>query len=224
MYAPNPPFPMPSRRRDPGPRRPPFARTAANGSRWLLVVLLCLLVAGGAESVAAGSAADGRLIRTVDACAAPPATGAKRETGRMGLQLGAGSVNGLRFGPRYTLHPRITLEADAGYVRITLVEETGTDYTDGWSVSAGGNWYMLPEADVSPLLALTVAYTASTALPRGGQQRRVAIIPSLGSEYFMLPGFSLFFRFGPAFQLTDDRGESRFETLAQFDAGLAYIF
>lgn len=148
----------------------------------------------------------------------------QRAAGRLGLHAALGSVNGVRFGMRYHVHPVLNIEADGGYVRISLREENGTSYTDGWSVSGGANWYALPHAEVTPLVSLLVAYTQSTVLPRGNRQRRVAIIPSLGSEYFMTRGFSLFFRFGPAIQLTEDLDGSHLETVAQFDAGLAWVF
>ncbi|MBR9974470.1 MAG: hypothetical protein KFF77_02725 [Bacteroidetes bacterium] len=147
----------------------------------------------------------------------------QRAAGRMGLHASLGSVNGVRLGMRYHAHPALSVEVDGGYVRISLVEEEGNAYANGWSASGGANWYMLPTADVTPLVSLLVAYTQSAVLPRGNRQRRFAVIPSLGSEYFMTKGFSLFFRFGPAIQLTEDLGGSRLETVAQFDAGLAYV-
>lgn len=209
-------------------RRPGRITRTSRAGRFLAACALLLV----APTAAIAGPATGSMPPTMttdtpgghEELAAPTGEAAVRAAGRLGLHLAAASVNGLRLGLRYVLHPQGTLEADAGYVRITLIEETGTTYTDGWSVSGGGNWHLLPEADVSPLLALFVSVTTSAPLPQGDRQRRLAVIPCLGSEYFITHSFSLFFRFGPAFQLTDDRGGSRFETTAQFDAGLAYVF
>ena len=110
-------------------------------------------------------------------------------------------------------------------MRVSLLEEDErTVYTDGWSASLGGSWYILPDAVVSPTVSLTATFMQSAVLPRGNRQTRLALLPAIGSEYFIAEGFSVFFRFGPAFQLTDDFEENRFETLTQFDIGLAFVF
>lgn len=153
------------------------------------------------------------------------AQSAPRESGQFGVHVAAGSVNGVRAGVRYFPAAALGLEAAAGYVPITvLLENERKDHVDGWSATAGGSWYALPAAAISPMIALLIVYVRSERLPSGYTQERLAFVPSLGSEYVFLEKASVFFRFGPAFQFLTDRDETNFETVVQFDAGFALVF
>ncbi|MBE0643794.1 MAG: hypothetical protein IH600_06915 [Bacteroidetes bacterium] len=145
--------------------------------------------------------------------------------GNLGPHIAVGSVNGVRLGLRYFPIPTLALEAAGGYLQITLLRENERkEYTDGYSATIGGSWYTHPDALISPMLSLLATYIAGTTLPDGYAQNRVAIVPSLGSEYFFLDGFSIFFRFGPAFQFVSEPGDSHFETTTQFDGGVSLLF
>ncbi len=145
--------------------------------------------------------------------------------GSIGPHFAAGSVNGLRVGLRcFVLRP-LSLEASAGWMQITLLRENERkEYTPGYSVTVGGNWYTHPDASISPTLSLLGVYTSSGTLPDGFKQTRVAIVPALGSEYYFHEGFSVFFRFGPAFQFSTESGQTEFETATQFDGGVSLLF
>jgi hypothetical protein len=148
----------------------------------------------------------------------------ERTRGSFGPHLAVGSVNGFRLGLRYFLDPSLALEAAGGYVQVTLLrEEQRKEYTDGWSATVGGSYFTHPDATITPLVSLLAVYMASAVLPDGFSQRRIAIVPSLGSEYYFHDRFSVFFRFGPAFQFTTEQGETHFETTTQFDAGISYL-
>ncbi|MFZ1729325.1 MAG: hypothetical protein WBQ23_10905 [Bacteroidota bacterium] len=145
--------------------------------------------------------------------------------GSFGPHLAVGSVNGFRAGLRYFPHNAIALEAAAGYMQVTLLRENARkEYTDGMSFTFGGSWYSHPEAGISPMISLLGVYVASATLPDGFSQTRFAIVPSLGSEYYIHHNFSVFFRFGPAFQFTKELQKSSFETATQFDAGASILF
>ncbi|MBR9978097.1 MAG: hypothetical protein KFH87_08420 [Bacteroidetes bacterium] len=145
--------------------------------------------------------------------------------GKIGLFLAIGSVNGLRGGLRIFLHPAFALEAAGGYMQVTLLRENERkEFTNGWSATLGSSWYSHPEAMISPMISLHAVYMRSASLSDGFSQRRVAFVPALGSEYFVHETFSLFFRFGPAFQFITERGNTEFETATQFDAGLSLLF
>lgn len=150
---------------------------------------------------------------------------AESARGRIGPFLAIGSVNGIRTGLRSFLHPTFALEAAAGYMQVTLLRENERkEYTDGWSATLGSSWYSHPEAMVSPMISLHAVYMRSASMSDGFSQRRIAIVPTLGSEYFVHETLSLFFRFGPAFQFITERGTTHFETATQFDAGLSLLF
>lgn len=152
------------------------------------------------------------------------AEGRQRTRGSFGPHLAVGSVNGFRLGLRYFLDPPLALEAAAGYVQVTLLREAQRkEHTDGWSATLGGSYFTHPDATITPLVSLLAVYMESAVLPDGFSQRRIAIVPSLGSEYYFHDGFSIFFRFGPAFQFTTEQGETHFETTTQFDAGISYL-
>lgn len=150
---------------------------------------------------------------------------APRASGQFGVHLAAGSVNGIRAGFRFFPAASIGLEAAGGYVPVTiLLENEQKDHVDGWSATVGGSWYTLPEAAISPMIALLFVYVRSARLPAGYTQQRFALVPALGSEYVFLKGASVFFRFGPAFQFLTTSAETNFETVVQFDAGFALAF
>lgn len=156
---------------------------------------------------------------------AADAQSAPRESGQFGLQLAAGTVNGIRAGFRYFPAASVGLEAAGGYMPVTiLLENEKKDHVDGWSATVGGNWYTLPEAAISPMVALLFVYVRSEQLPAGYSQQRFTFVPALGSEYVFHGRLSAFFRFGPAFQFITTRDETDFETVVQFDAGLALVF
>lgn len=152
------------------------------------------------------------------------AQSAPRESSQFDVHAAAGSVNGIRAGFRYFPAASAGLEAAGGYVPVTIIlEDEEKDHVDGWSATIGGSWYVLPEATISPLIALLLVYVQSERLPAGYTQKRLAFVPSLGSEYVFVEGASVFFRFGPAFQFLTDRDETNFETVVQFDAGFALV-
>lgn len=145
--------------------------------------------------------------------------------GSFGPHLAVGSVNGFRAGLRYFPDAAVALEAAAGYVQVTLLRENARkEYTDGLSITFGGSWYTHPDASISPMISLLGVYVASSTLPDGFSQTRFALVPSLGSEYYFERNFSVFFRFGPAFQFTKELQKSSFETATQFDAGASIMF
>ncbi len=148
----------------------------------------------------------------------------QRTRGSFGPHLAVGSVNGFRLGLRYFVDPSFALEASGGYVQVTLIrKEQRKEYTDGWSATLGGNYYTHPDAAITPLVSLVAMYMESAMLPDGFAQRRTAIVPSLGSEYYFHDGCSIFFRFGPAFQFTTELDSTNFETTTQFDAGISIL-
>jgi hypothetical protein len=148
----------------------------------------------------------------------------ERTYGSFGPHIAVGSVNGVRLGVRYFAHPAFAIEAAAGYMQVTLLRENERkEYTDGMSITFGTSWFTHPEATISPMVSLLGVFMVSTALPAGFSQTRFAIVPSFGSEYYFHRNYSVFFRFGPAFQYTTEQEQSRFEMTTQFDAGISII-
>lgn len=145
--------------------------------------------------------------------------------GVFGPHIAVGSVNGVRLGLRYFPAASVALEASGGYLQVTLLRENERkEYTNGVSVTLGGSWFTHPRDVISPTISLLGVYVASTKLPDGFSQTRFAVVTSLGSEYYFHRGFSVFFRFGPAFQFTNELNKTRFETTTQFDGGVSLLF
>ncbi|MDX9758375.1 MAG: hypothetical protein RBU27_04360 [Bacteroidota bacterium] len=148
-----------------------------------------------------------------------------RDGGGVGVSAAVGIVNGVRGGLHVFPFDAVAIEAAVGYVRVNLIKENGrTEYTDGTSITLGGRWYALRDAGITPVISLQCVYVESAPFANGYRQRRIAVMPALGSEYSFLASLSFFFRFGPAFQFTRDIGETRFELVTQFDAGFAILF
>ena len=165
------------------------------------------------------------LLLTVPAPSPAQSASAGYARGNIGPHLAVGSVNGVRLGLRYFLLRTLGLEASGGYVQITLIRENERkEYADGYSATFGGSWYTHPDAPISPMISLLGVYVASGTLPDGFAQTRIALVPSLGSEYHFHEGFSLFFRFGPAFQFTTENNRTQFGTTTQFDGGVSLLF
>jgi hypothetical protein len=147
------------------------------------------------------------------------------EPGRLTLYGALGSINGARLGAVYNVSPSVSIELAAGYVSVKLIEEGGkNERTNGYSLTLGGNWHIIPRAMICPIISLQAIYVRTGPEIQGNVQQRVALVPSVGSMYTFMSDISVFFRFGPAFHLTDELGDSVFEMLTQFDAGLTYRF
>jgi hypothetical protein len=155
-----------------------------------------------------------------------PASAQSRGTAdheRFSLEAAIGTVNGARLGVQFLPVPSYALELSAGYVRVDLLEENGRkQITNGYSATAGARWYSHPGAMISPFLSAIVIYVRTDNVVRGEAQQRLAYVPAIGSVYSFLDGYSVFFRFGPAFHFTDELGTTRYETLMQFDAGFVF--
>lgn len=146
---------------------------------------------------------------------------AERHRGGVSALLAAGVLNGFRVGGVAFARPDVSGELSLGWLSVQLIEEgERKTRTDGYTLTAAANWYSHPDAPVSPLLNLTATYIVADGARL--QQWRAVLMATVGSDYTPTPRSSLFFRFGPAWQMLTTRGEASSEWSVQFDAGIMY--
>jgi len=143
----------------------------------------------------------------------------RRRSGDLAVGISAGVVNGARAGVTGFVYDRLSLDAALGVLSVQLIEEGGSKaHTSGYSATIGGTWFTLRDDIVSPFISLQGCYVYADAA-RIDQQRMIAIL-AVGTEYAPSALFSIYLRFGPAYQMIWTRGSRTTETTTQFDAGI----
>jgi hypothetical protein len=187
----------------------------------LLLAFLFAITAINATMSTAQTAQLMRNTRAEDAGSGDGVTNGMR--GGVGALLAAGVLNGFRVGAVAFARPDLSGELSLGWLSVQLIEEgERKTRTDGYTLTAAANWYSHPDAPVSPLLNFTATYIVADGARL--QQWRAVLMATVGSDYTPTPRSSLFFRFGPAWQLLTTRGEASSEWSVQFDAGITYNF